>query len=81
MLNCSQFFYLFDGHVVSQNISKKKPIFTSYQTANIPDVAFYDTTVSYESPSYDDPLGNVFNLGSDQMMDAMTNSQYEYEMK
>ena len=53
------------------------PGFRSYQRQEIPDVAFYDTTVSYESPSYDDPLGNVFNLGSDQMMDAMTNSQYE----
>ena len=51
--------------------------FRSYQRQSIPDVAFYDTTVSYESPSYDDPLGNVFNLGSNQMMDAMTNSQYE----
>ena len=51
--------------------------FRSYQRQSIPDVAFYDTTVSYDSPSYDDPLGNVFNLGSNQMMDAMTNSQYE----
>jgi len=51
--------------------------FRSYQRQSIPDVAFYDTTVSYESPSYDDPLGNVFNLGSNQMMDAMTNAQYE----
>ena len=51
--------------------------FRSYQRQSIPDVAFYDTTVSYKSPSYDDPLGNVFNLGSNQMMDAMTNSQYE----
>ena len=51
--------------------------FRSYQRQSIPDVAFYDTTVSYESPSYDDPLGNVFNHGSNQMMDAMTNSQYE----
>ena len=51
--------------------------FRSYQRHSIPDVAFYDTTVSYESPSYNDPLGNVFNLGSNQMMDAMTNSQYE----
>ena len=51
--------------------------FRSYQRQSIPDVAFYDTTVSYESPSYNDPLGNVFNLGSNQMMDAMTNSQYE----
>ena len=53
------------------------PGFQSYQRQSIPDVAWYDTTVSYESPVYNDPLGNVFNLGSDQMMDAMTNAQYE----
>ena len=51
--------------------------FRSYQQQSIPDVAFYDTTVSYESPSYNDPLGNVFNLGSNQMMDAMTDAQYK----
>jgi len=50
--------------------------FNNYQRQEVPDVAFYDTTVSYESPTYDDPLGNVFNLGSDQMMDALTDSQY-----
>ena len=51
--------------------------FRDYQQQSIPDVAFYDTTVSYESPTYTDPLGDVFSLGSNQMMDAMTNSQYE----
>ena len=51
--------------------------FRSYQRQSIPDVAFYDTTVSYESPTYNDPLGDVFSLGSNQMMDAMTNVQYE----
>jgi hypothetical protein len=51
--------------------------FSSYQRQEIPDVAFYDTTVSYESPTYNDPLGNVFSLGSNQMMDAMTDAQYE----
>jgi len=51
--------------------------FRSYQQQSIPDVAFYDTTVSYESPTYEDPLGAVFSLGSNQMMDAMTNVQYE----
>ena len=53
------------------------PGFRSYQQQEIPDVAFYDTTVAYESPTYEDPLGAVFSLGSNQMMDAMTNSQYE----
>ena len=52
--------------------------FTSYQTANIPDVAFYDTTVSYESPQMPDPLGGIYNLGSNQMMDEMTDSQYNF---
>jgi len=51
--------------------------FRSYQQQSIPDVAFYDTTVSYESPTYNDPLGDVFSLGSNQMMDAMTDVQYE----
>jgi hypothetical protein len=51
--------------------------FRSYQRQSIPDVAFYDTTVSYESPTYNDPLGDVFSLGSNQMMDAMTDVQYE----
>ena len=52
------------------------PGFSNYQRQEIPDVAFYDTTVSYESPTYNDPLGDVFSLGSNQMMDAMTNVQY-----
>ena len=52
--------------------------FASYQTANIPDVAFYDTTVSYESPQMPDPLGGIYNLGSNQMMDEMTDSQYNF---
>ena len=51
--------------------------FRSYQRQSIPDVAFYDTTVAYESPTYTDPLGDVFSLGSNQMMDAMTDIQYE----
>ena len=50
--------------------------FNNYQRQEIPDVAFYDTTVSYESPTYNDPLGDVFSLGSNQMMDAMTDVQY-----
>jgi len=50
--------------------------FRSYQQQQIPDVAFYDSTVEYTSPTYDDLLGGIFNLGSDQMMDEMINSQY-----
>ena len=53
------------------------PGFRSYQKPEIPDVAFYDTTVSYESTTYIDPLSNVFNLGSDSMMNNLIDSQYE----
>ena len=53
------------------------PGFRSYQQQEIPDVAFYDTTVSYESTTYIDPLGSVFNLGSDSMMNDLIDSQYE----
>lgn len=53
------------------------PGFRAYQQQDIPDVAFYDTSVEYTSKSYADPLGGIFNLGSDQMMDAMTDAQYK----
>ena len=53
------------------------PGFRSYQQQEIPDVAFYDTTVSYESPTYIDPLNSVFNLGSDSMMNDLVDSQYK----
>ena len=53
------------------------PGFSSYQQQEIPDVAFYDTTVAYESITYIDPLSNVFNLGSDSMMNEMIDSQYK----
>ena len=50
--------------------------FRSYQQASIPDVAWYDTTVSYESPIIPDPLGGIFNLGSNQTMNEMVDAQY-----
>ena len=53
------------------------PGFSSYQQQEIPDVAFYDTTVAYESITYIDPLSNIFNLGSDSMMNKMIDSQYK----
>ena len=53
------------------------PGFSSYQQQEMPDVAFYDTTVAYESTTYIDPLSNVFNLGSDSMMNEMIDSQYK----
>ena len=55
------------------------PGFRSYQQQEIPDVAFYDTTVAYESTTYIDPLSNVFNLGSDSMMNELIDSQYNFE--
>ena len=53
------------------------PGFRSYQRQEIPDVAFYDTTVAYESTSYIDPLGSVLSLGSDSMMNDLVDSQYK----
>jgi hypothetical protein len=50
--------------------------FRSYQQASIPDVAWYDTTVAYESPTYEDPFGVVFSLGSNQTMNEMVDAQY-----
>ncbi len=50
--------------------------FKSYQRQEIPDVAFFDNSVSYESEQMPDLLGSVFNLGSDMMMEEMTNTQY-----
>jgi len=67
-----------DTKIALMGISGTGVDFTSYQTASIPDVAFYDTTVSYESQQMPDPLGGIYNLGSDQMMDEMTDSQYNF---
>ena len=50
--------------------------FKSYQRAEIPDVAFYDSTVIYDNSQMNDLYGDVFSLGSDQSMDALVNSQY-----
>jgi hypothetical protein len=51
--------------------------FRAYQQQEIPDAAFYDTSVEYTSHQLPDELGGIFNLGSDQLMDAMTDAQYE----
>ena len=53
------------------------PGFRSYQQQEMPDVAFYDTTVAYESTAYIDPLGSVFSLGADSMMNDLVDSQYK----
>ena len=67
-----------DTKIALMGISGAGADFASYQTAMIPDVAFYDTTVSYESQQMPDPLGGIYNLGSDQMMNEMTDSQYNF---
>ena len=67
-----------DTKIALMGISGTGVDFASYQTASIPDVAFYDTTVSYESQQMPDPLGGIYNLGSNQMMDEMTDSQYNF---
>jgi len=67
-----------DTKIALMGITGAGADFASYQTASIPDVAFYDTTVSYESPQMPDPLGGIYNLGSDQMMNEMTDSQYNF---
>jgi len=67
-----------DTKIALMGISGAGADFSSYQTAMIPDVAFYDTTVSYESQQMPDPLGGIYNLGSDQMMNEMTDSQYNF---
>ena len=51
--------------------------FRAYQQQEIPDIAFYDTSVEYTSHQLPDLLGGIFNLGSDQRMDAMIDAQYE----
>ena len=66
-----------DTKIALMGITTAAADFSSYQTANIPDVAFYDTTVSYESDQLPDPLGGIYNLGSDQMMEEMIMSQYK----
>ena len=67
-----------DTKIALMGITGAGADFSSYQTAMIPDVAFYDTTVSYESQQMPDPLGGIYNLGSDQMMNEMTDSQYNF---
>ena len=66
-----------DTKIALMSITTAAADFSSYQTASIPDVAFYDTTVSYESQQMSDPLGGIYNLGSDQMMEEMIMSQYK----
>ena len=52
------------------------PGFRSYQQQEIPDAAFYTSEVPYETALID-PLGSIYTLGSDTLMDEMVNSQYK----
>ena len=52
------------------------PGFRAYQQQEIPDVAFYTSEVPYEATLID-PLGSIYALGSDTLMDKMINSQYK----
>jgi hypothetical protein len=52
------------------------PGFRAYQQQEIPDVAFYTSEVPYETALID-PLGSIYTLGSDTLMDEMVNSQYK----
>ena len=52
------------------------PEFRSYQQQEIPDAAFYTSEVPYETALID-PLGSIYTLGSDTLMDEMVNSQYK----
>jgi hypothetical protein len=52
------------------------PGFRDYQQQEIPDVAFYTSEVPYETALID-PLGSIYALGSDTLMDKMINSQYK----
>ena len=45
--------------------------FREYQRSSIPDVAFYDTSVEYESAQIPDLLGGVLSLGEDSIIDQM----------
>jgi hypothetical protein len=52
------------------------PGFRAYQQQEIPDVAFYTSEVPYETALID-PLGSIYALGSDTLMNKMINSQYK----
>jgi hypothetical protein len=52
------------------------PGFRAYQQQEIPDAAFYTSEVPYEATLID-PLGSIYALGSDTLMDKMINSQYK----
>jgi len=52
--------------------------FKSYQRASIPDSVLYNSPTPYVSDVID-PLGSVYALGSDIMMNSMIDSQYNFK--
>ena len=54
------------------------PEFKDYQQAGIPDMPMYVSEIPYDVALID-PLSSVYSLGSDQMMNQMIDSQYNFE--
>ena len=54
------------------------PGFKDYQQAGIPDMPMYVSEIPYEKTLID-PLGSIYTLGSDKMMNQMIDSQYNFE--
>ena len=54
------------------------PGFKDYQQAGIPDMPMYVSEIPYDVALID-PLSSVYSLGSDQMMNEMIDSQYNFE--
>tara|TARA_Y100000758_G_scaffold161404_1_gene114476 strand:- start:84 stop:1505 length:1422 start_codon:yes stop_codon:yes gene_type:complete len=54
------------------------PGFKDYQQAGIPDMPMYVSEIPYEKTLID-PLSSIYTLGSDQMMNKMIDSQYNFE--
>ena len=54
------------------------PGFSDYQQQGIPDMPMYVSEIPYEKTLID-PLSSVYSLGSDQMMNQMIDSQYNFE--
>jgi hypothetical protein len=52
------------------------PGFRSYQQQEIPDAAFYTSEVPYDVALID-PLGSVYSLGSNALMNELRDSQYK----
>lgn len=54
------------------------PGFKDYQQQGIPDMPMYVSEIPYEKTLID-PLSSIYTLGSDQMMNQMIDSQYNFK--